>query len=67
MLYLTAELGISPAECLFIGDRPELDGVCAERAGMPCLIVDKQPFDQFTFYKQLENQLVATLTTPAHG
>lgn len=67
LLHLTAELGLSPAECLFIGDRPELDGICAERAGMPCLIVDKQPFDQFSFYTQLENQLVATLTTPAHG
>jgi len=27
--------------CLFIGDRFELDGVCAEHAGIPFLLVDK--------------------------
>lgn len=67
LIYLTDTLGVSPAECLFIGDRPELDGVCAEQAGMPYLIVDKQPFNNFTFYHQLQQQLLTTLTITAHG
>jgi phosphoglycolate phosphatase/putative hydrolase of the HAD superfamily len=59
LLYLAEQLKLTPAECLFIGDRPELDGECAERAGMPYLIVDKQPFESFDFYHRLHNQLTA--------
>ncbi|HEX8326908.1 MAG TPA: HAD family hydrolase [Hymenobacter sp.] len=62
LLYVAAALGLAPDECVFIGDRPELDGACAEQAGMPCLIVDKQPFDRFTFYTSLEHQLATALT-----
>ncbi|WP_375418911.1 HAD family hydrolase [uncultured Hymenobacter sp.] len=57
--HVTQLLGLTPAECLFIGDRPELDGACAEQAGMPCLIVEKQAFQHFTFYQDLEQQLAA--------
>lgn len=57
LLHVAKSFGLAPAECLFIGDRPELDGLCAERAGMPYLIVDKQPFKQFTFYQNLEKTL----------
>lgn len=60
LLHLAAALGLAPAECLFIGDRPELDGLCAERAGMPWLLVPRQPFDQFTFYHELTRTLAAT-------
>lgn len=57
LLYLAQQLGVAPAECLFIGDRPELDGECAIQAHMPYRIVDKQPFDDFTFYRTLTTEL----------
>ena len=59
LLYLAEQLNLTPAECLFIGDRPELDGECAEQAGMPYLIVDKQPFEAFDFYQRLHSELSA--------
>ncbi|MBF9236499.1 HAD family hydrolase [Hymenobacter sp. BT683] len=58
--HIAATLGVAPAECLFIGDRPELDGACAAQAGMPWLMVEQQRFDQFTFYESLENGLVTS-------
>lgn len=52
-LRLVAErLGVDVKECLFIGDRQELDGACAERAGMPYLILGKGP-EAYTFYPSL--------------
>ncbi|TXK52111.1 HAD family hydrolase [Pontibacter qinzhouensis] len=53
LLYLAEKFGLKPEECLFIGDRQELDGECAIRATMPYLIVDKKPFSQFDFYYKL--------------
>ncbi|UPL50733.1 HAD family hydrolase [Hymenobacter sublimis] len=60
LLHICQQLGLPPEQCLFIGDRPELDGACAEAAGMPYLIVEKQPFPTFTFYETLTNQLSTT-------
>lgn len=65
LLHIAEALGLAPAYCLFIGDRPELDGVCAERAGMPYLIVPPQPFDHFTFYHDLGRPLAALLLPTA--
>ncbi|SMB80502.1 HAD-superfamily hydrolase, subfamily IA, variant 1 [Hymenobacter roseosalivarius DSM 11622] len=62
LLYIANKLEVSPQECLFIGDRQELDGECAINANMPYLIVDKKPFSSFDFYKQLENTLTPVLT-----
>ncbi|TVT43472.1 HAD family hydrolase [Hymenobacter setariae] len=59
LLHIAAALGLATTDCLFIGDRPELDGECAERAGMPYLIVPRQAFDQFTFYHDLVRALTA--------
>lgn len=69
LLHIAEALGLSPADCLFVGDRPELDGVCAERAGMPYVIVPRQPFHEFTFYHDLGRtlaaaQIPATLPSP---
>lgn len=62
-LHLVADqLGIPVSECLFIGDRQELDGACAESAGMPYLIVGKGP-EAYTFYPQLTQQLHNTLNS----
>jgi phosphoglycolate phosphatase/putative hydrolase of the HAD superfamily len=50
-------LGVEASECLFIGDRPELDGICAERAGIPYLIIGKGE-EAAGFYRQLQRQLL---------
>ena len=60
LLYIANKLKVAPQECLFIGDRQELDGECAVNANMPYLIVDKKPFDFFDFYQLLENTLPST-------
>jgi len=57
LLYVARKLGLPVSDCLFIGDRPELDGLCAEQAGMPFLLVEKLPVGQFNFYQQLEASL----------
>ncbi|WP_205499837.1 HAD family hydrolase [Rufibacter psychrotolerans] len=57
LLYIAEKLGVAPAECLFIGDRVELDAACAMQANMPYLIVEKKPFKQFDFYSNLEKTL----------
>ncbi len=61
--YIMRKLGVSPEECLFIGDRQELDGACAINAEMPYLIVDKQPTDKFSFYSDLTKHIDSTFKT----
>jgi phosphoglycolate phosphatase/putative hydrolase of the HAD superfamily len=63
LLYIANELQAKPQECLFIGDRQELDGECAINANMPYLIVDKKPFTSFDFYQHLVNTLPPILPT----
>jgi len=43
--------------CLFIGDRFELDGRCAERAGIPFVLVDKADASTI-FYPNLSSALL---------
>ncbi|MBC3539183.1 HAD family hydrolase [Rufibacter sediminis] len=62
LLYIVDKLGVTPQECLFIGDREELDGECAIKAGMPYLIVDKKEFSQFDFYDKLTRQFLISKT-----
>jgi len=57
LIYIAEKLGVKPEECLFIGDREELDGRCAVNAGMPYLILDRKPFDSFDFYAKLEKEI----------
>jgi phosphoglycolate phosphatase/putative hydrolase of the HAD superfamily len=39
-LLVTAErLGVTPDQALYVGDRPDVDTVAAQRAGMACVIV----------------------------
>jgi len=43
--------------CLFIGDRPELDGVCAKQAGIKFLLIDKEKAKN-NFYKKLSKAIL---------
>lgn len=61
ILYIANQLNVKPEQCLFIGDRHELDGKCAINAGSPYLIVDKKPFDEFDFFKNLQSQMIESL------
>lgn len=61
LLYIANKFGVVPQECLFIGDRQELDGECAINANMPYLIVDKKPSDSFDFYQRLEKTLSSSI------
>ncbi|RDV16699.1 HAD family hydrolase [Pontibacter diazotrophicus] len=65
LLYVVDQLGFAPADCLFIGDRQEMDGECALRANMPYLIIDKKPFRQFDFFANLTHTL--TYNSLEHG
>lgn len=34
-------LGVPPARAIYFGDRPEVDGVAADRAGVACVLVGR--------------------------
>lgn len=56
LTYILSKMGIKNKEnCLFIGDREELDGECSRIAGIPFLLIDKKtgPY----FYRQLLEKL----------
>jgi putative hydrolase of the HAD superfamily len=38
-----SRLGVAPAEALFVGDRPDLDVVGAQRAGIPVAWINREP------------------------
>ena len=44
-------MGESPQTCLFIGDRMERDGECAQRLGMPFLILNKEKSQENHFFR----------------
>jgi phosphoglycolate phosphatase/putative hydrolase of the HAD superfamily len=67
LLYIADQLGVTPSECLFIGDRQEMDGACALNAHMPYLIIEKKPYKIFDFYTKLTEQLTFTLKPEEHG
>lgn len=39
LLDVAAALGVAPAQTVYVGDRPDVDAVAAERAGMACFII----------------------------
>lgn len=61
LLSIAQKLRVSVEECVFIGDRQEMDGLCAERANMPYLILEKKPMNKFDFFVNLQEQLVFSL------
>jgi len=57
-LFVTAEkLGVSIDNCLFIGDRDEKDGECARKAGMPFLLLKRNPdfYRSPDLYKEIDS------------
>lgn len=64
--YIVKKLKASPEECLFIGDRQEMDGECAIRANMPYLIIEKKPFDKFNFFTQLKTAFISSPDSVTH-
>lgn len=57
LLAILLELKITDKKnCLYIGDRFELDGLCAEQAGVPFLLVNKKDA-AIDFYIKLSAQL----------
>lgn len=59
LLHIMKTLNVQPAECLFIGDRDELDGHCAANAAMPYLNVKMYKNDAALFYQKLLTSLTA--------
>lgn len=51
--YIMKTYGCQPKECLFIGDRQELDGLCAAYAGVPFLLIENKKNQTNKFYSQL--------------
>lgn len=48
---------IDKSECLYIGDRDELDGECARRIGIPYIIINKSEANN-NFYITLSKQIL---------
>lgn len=58
LLMILSEMNISNKNnCLYIGDRLELDGLCAKNAGIPFLLVDKAAAPK-DFYLELSSQFI---------
>lgn len=58
IFHILTELNITnKSNCLFIGDRLELDGKSAKSAGIPFLIIDKKKA-KINLYKSLSNKLL---------
>ena len=54
--YIITKLKIKNSNCLFIGDRKELDGECAARASIPFFLINKNNTSE-QYYIMLSDQL----------
>lgn len=55
LFHIMKHFGVDSAECLYIGDRDELDGICAARAKIRYLNINK--YNSGTLYTVLANSL----------
>ncbi|WP_316749103.1 HAD family hydrolase [Pedobacter gandavensis] len=53
LFYILNTLSYSTSQCVFIGDRDELDGQCARKAGVPFLLISRKRKQADQFYNQL--------------
>lgn len=56
------ELGIDVAKSVYIGDRPDVDGVAAERAGMRAFILSSRPAPRTASWEVVSDFFVLTNT-----
>lgn len=61
LMYITRQLKVEVADCVFIGDRDELDGACARAANMPYIILEKDAKGETSLYRQLCEEIQNTL------
>lgn len=55
--YIMNKLKVTSAECLFVGDREELDGQCAINAGISYLILQKKSKPE-SFFADIQNRIM---------
>lgn len=60
--YITEYFNVSAEECLFIGDREEMDAQCAINAQMPYMILGNDIKEKNEFYINLEEQFTSIKT-----
>ncbi len=58
LLHIMKIAGMSPEECLFIGDRFERDGAAAERANVAVLIRSTRPHPRFTTFRRYDDPVL---------
>lgn len=62
--FIVKHFTVSKEECLFIGDRQEMDAECAINAQMPYIILSKNKKEKNEFFINLKNKF-KSLKTPA--
>jgi phosphoglycolate phosphatase/putative hydrolase of the HAD superfamily len=74
LLLAAARLGMNSSECVYVGDRAEVDGVAAAAAGMPCFILSarRRPRSNGLWmhvggYRQLHELLLERSDAQARG
>jgi phosphoglycolate phosphatase/putative hydrolase of the HAD superfamily len=67
LISINAQLNVPPSESLFIGDRNELDGVCAENAGMKFLLFQEHRNNNLSFYQELAHIVNGTFNLNTHA
>lgn len=55
--FIKNKLKVTSEECLFVGDREELDGQCAINAGVPYLILQKKS-DPESFFTGIQHRII---------
>ncbi len=55
--HIAEKLEVTFKECVFIGDRDELDGGCARSVAMPYIIVDKNARDETDLFGKLVDEV----------
>jgi HAD superfamily hydrolase (TIGR01549 family) len=73
LIVALTRLGVSNLECLYVGDRADVDALAAEAAGVPCAILARRTtnfLDTYATvrnYQQLQEQLFGQPTPPIGG
>lgn len=55
LLAVASALQLAPAACVYVGDRPEVDGAAAIAAGMPAFIIGRRTRDEDAGWESLSD------------